>query len=147
MSTLDKVIASRLLTCTIDGHPQEVRINLGEPFEDNGAFTCPYEIVIGGQSTVLEITGIDGIQALQLALVMVGSSLGSMSRASDWCGANKVGSDFLPLSKSLFLVRLASNRQTISNVIQQTGLPEMQASLPNAFGRFAPSTLNQFFFP
>jgi hypothetical protein len=94
MSKLDRVISSRLLTCAIDGHRQEVQVNLGEPFEDNGAFTCPYEIVIGSQSTILEITGIDGIQALQLALFMVGSSLRSMSHASDWRWADKVGSGF-----------------------------------------------------
>jgi hypothetical protein len=37
MSGLDRVIASRLLTCVIDGNRQEVQVNLGEPFDDNGA--------------------------------------------------------------------------------------------------------------
>lgn len=94
MSGLNRVIANRLLTCLIDGHQQEVQVNLGEPFEDNGAFTCPFEIVIGTQSTILGITGIDGVQALQLALFMVGSSLRSMSYASNWRWANEAGSGF-----------------------------------------------------
>ena len=94
MSGLDKVIASRLLTCVIDGQRQEVRVNLGEPFEDNGAFTCAYEIVIANDSTVHMIMGLDGIQALQLAMFMVGSSLKSMSNASGWRCAESEGFGF-----------------------------------------------------
>jgi hypothetical protein len=94
MSGLDRVIASRLLTCVIDGHRQEVRVNLGEPYDGNGAVTCAYEIVFGDQSTIHEIVGIDGIQALELALFMVGSSLRSMHHASDWRWADEVGSGF-----------------------------------------------------
>ena len=94
MSALDRVIASRFLTCVIDGHRQEVRVNLGEPVDDNGAFTCAYEIVISNHSTVHEITGIDGIQALQLALFMVGSTLRSMADASDWRWTDEPGSGF-----------------------------------------------------
>ena len=94
MSELSRVIASRSLTCLTDGHRKEVRVNLGEPFADNGAFTCPYEIVIGNDSSVLAIQGIDGIQALQLALFMVGSSLRSMKNATDWRWANEAGSGF-----------------------------------------------------
>ena len=103
MSGLDKVIASRLLTCVIDGHQQEVYVNLGEPYDDEGAFTCPYEIVIGNDSTIHAITGVDGIQALQLALFMVGSSLRSMSHASDWHCAGEAGSGFpATLNEPLF---------------------------------------------
>jgi hypothetical protein len=94
MSGLDNVVASRLLTCVIDGHPQEVQVNLGMPYDDHGAFTCRYEIVIGHNSTVLAIEGFDGIQALQLALFMVGSSLRSMSDASDWRCGNEAGTGF-----------------------------------------------------
>ena len=48
----------------IDGRSQEeVRLNLGEPYDDNGAISCANEIVISAQSSVHEITGIDGIQA------------------------------------------------------------------------------------
>src|SRR5258708_34928537 len=94
MSGLERIIASRLLTCVIDGRRQEVQVNLGEPFEDNGAFTCAYEIVISNHSTLLMISGIDGMQALQLALFMVGSSLRSMSHASDWRWGNQAGSGF-----------------------------------------------------
>ena len=94
MSGLSNVIASRLLTCVIDEQLQEVQVNLGMPYEDNGAFTCPYEIVIGGESTALAITGFDGIQAVQLALSMVGSSLRSMSNASQWRSGNEAGTGF-----------------------------------------------------
>jgi hypothetical protein len=94
MSGLNKIIASRLLTCLIDGQRQEVVINLGEPFADNGAVTCPYEILIGSGSTVLGVSGIDGVQAIQLALFMVGSSLSSMSRATDWRWSNNEGFGF-----------------------------------------------------
>ena len=50
--------------------------------------------MIGDHSTIQEIVGIDGIQALQLALFMVGSSLRSMSHASDWRWAGEAGSGF-----------------------------------------------------
>ena len=94
MSGLDKVIASRQLTCLIDGHRQEVEVNLGESFADNGAVTCQYEILVGSESTVLGVSGIDGVQAIQLALFMVGSSLSSMKHATDWRWANREGSGF-----------------------------------------------------
>jgi uncharacterized protein DUF6968 len=95
MNGIDKVIASRSLTCVIDGQRQKVQVNLGEPYDDgNGAVTCAYEIVIGDQPTTHEIVGIDGIQALQLALFMAGSSLRSMSHASDWRYTNEAGSGF-----------------------------------------------------
>jgi hypothetical protein len=94
MSRLINVIASRLLTCVIDGHLQEVQVNLGMPYEDDGAFVCPYEIVIDNESTGRAIVGFDGIQALQLAMFMVGSSLRSMSSASDWRCGNEAGTGF-----------------------------------------------------
>lgn len=94
MSGLNRVVASRLLTCVIDAHRKEVQINLGEPYDANGGATCAYEIVIGDHSTIHEIVGIDGIQALQLALFMVGTSLRSMSEASDWRWADGAGSGF-----------------------------------------------------
>jgi hypothetical protein len=102
MSGLDRVIASRLLTCLIDGHRQEVQVNLGEPYEGNGAFTCAYEIVIGDHSTIHEIVGFDGVQALQLAMFMVGSSLRSMPNASDWRCGNETGSGFPSTLKEHF---------------------------------------------
>ena len=91
MGGMERVIASRSLTCVIDGHRQEVRVNLGEPYDGHGAVSCAYEIVIGNESTVHEIIGFDGIQALQLAMFMAGSSLRSMSRASDWQCGNEAG--------------------------------------------------------
>ena len=84
MSKLDRVIASRVLTAVIDGQRQDVQINLGQPYQDHDAVTCAYEIVVGNASTVHEVVGIDGIQALELAIFMVGSLLRSMTDASDW---------------------------------------------------------------
>lgn len=91
MSRLDKVIASRLLTCMIDGQRQEVQVHLGQPYEGHGAMTCAYEIVIGDRSTMHEIVGLDGIQALQLAMFMTGSALRNMPQASDWQCAGEAG--------------------------------------------------------
>ena len=67
MSELKSVIASRELTCLIDGHRNEGQVRLGEPYAENGAYKCAYEIVIGNDSTVLGIQEVDGIQALRLA--------------------------------------------------------------------------------
>lgn len=99
MSGLGRVIATRLLTCVIDGHRQEVQVNLGEPYDGNGAVTCAYEIVIGDHSAIHEIVGFDGIHALQLALFMVGTSLRSMSNASDWRCGDEAGSGFPSILK------------------------------------------------
>jgi hypothetical protein len=111
MSGLDRVVASRLLTCVIDGRRQEVQVNLGEPYDGNGAVTCASEIVIGDHSTIHEIVGIDGIQALQLALFMVGSSLRSMSHASDWRWADEAGSGFPSTLKEPLFVNGTSDRR------------------------------------
>src|SRR3569833_653935 len=83
MSKLDRVIASRVLTAVIDGQRQDVQINLGQPYQDHDAVTCAYEIVVGNASTVHEVVGIDGIQALVLAIFMVGFFLRAMSVGCD----------------------------------------------------------------
>jgi hypothetical protein len=94
MSGVINLIARRLLTFVMDGHLQEAQVGLGMPYEDNGAFVCPYQIVIGNESTGRAIVGFDGIQALQLAMFMVGSSLRSMSGASDGRCGNEAGMRF-----------------------------------------------------
>jgi hypothetical protein len=84
MNNIKNPIANRILTCLLNGHQEQVHIALGMPYADLDAFVCEYEIVIGETINTHKIMGIDGIQALQLALFMVGSTLGSLPGASEW---------------------------------------------------------------
>ena len=77
-------IACRTLTCILNGERQEVRVILGQPYEDLGTYVCDYEIALGGTLTSNKIAGIDSVQAIQLALFMIGSSLASMEGITAW---------------------------------------------------------------
>jgi hypothetical protein len=77
-------IASRVLHCELAGKRQEVIVRLGIPRQEKDYFTCEYEISVAGESEAHQIIGSDSVQALQLAMFMVGSALKSMHGASDW---------------------------------------------------------------
>jgi len=77
-------IASRVLHCQLAGKSQEVIVRFGIPRQEKDYFTCEYEISVAGESEAYQIIGIDSVQALQLAMFMVGSALKSMHGASDW---------------------------------------------------------------
>jgi len=73
-----------MLTCVLDGRVRDVRVTLGRPIEGDNDYVCEYEIAIGDTVKSHSIVGADGIQAVQLALIMVGSALSSLPGASDW---------------------------------------------------------------
>ena len=80
-----EVIAERLLTLNSDGAKKPIRVLVGRPYsEPDGAHFCPYKIV----GLVPELTkragGVDGIQALQLALVMIGAELSAQAGSLLW---------------------------------------------------------------
>jgi hypothetical protein len=79
-----EVIASRTLSCELAGKSEEVVVRFGKPIQENGYFTCEYEIVIAGESEAYQIIGIDGVHALQLAMFMAGSALHFNQAASGW---------------------------------------------------------------
>jgi len=84
MKTIDNPVATRVLNCLHEGHKKEVVVRLGQPREEDGCFSCEYEISFEGRSEVHKIAGVDGMHALQLAMFMVGSALLSLSGAGSW---------------------------------------------------------------
>jgi hypothetical protein len=77
-------IANRRLTCLLDGKLQRAQVILGQPYEEDSSFVCEYEIAVGETVNAHKIAGTDGIQAIQLALFMVGSTLSSFPGATEW---------------------------------------------------------------
>jgi hypothetical protein len=87
-------IARRSLTCLLEGETRHIQVTLGKPYEESGTFICEYEIIIGGKINTHKIAAIDGIQAIQLALFIIGSTLMSLPGASEWKWNNEAGTGF-----------------------------------------------------
>jgi hypothetical protein len=104
---ITKPIASRVLSCQIDGKTEEVLIQLGHPMQADDHFTCEYEISVAGRSEAYQIIGRDSIHALQLTMFMVGSALQSIHGASDWSWNDEPYTGF-PTSLSQPIVGLRS---------------------------------------
>ena len=81
---IENPIASRVLSCQIEGKSEQVIVRLGLPAEENNCFTCEYEISVAGKSEAYQIIGLDSVHALQLAMFMVGSALQSIHGANNW---------------------------------------------------------------
>lgn len=79
LKDVGEVIAERRLY--LEGEPQrKIRVLLGKPqtrpAPSNEEFSlCPYQIVGIGDETVKAAGGVDAVQALQLALRMIGAEL------------------------------------------------------------------------
>src|SRR5438270_13659309 len=80
----EDVVAIRRLRCEVNGRRQEVTVRLGRPMPENEHFLCNYEISFPEDTESYRIAGLDGIQALQLAMFMVGSTLQSWPGAEQW---------------------------------------------------------------
>jgi hypothetical protein len=84
MKSVGKPVASRILTCIHKGAREEVAVRVGQPREEDGYFSCEYEISLAGATQTYKIAGMDGIHALQLAMFMAGSALASLPETSHW---------------------------------------------------------------
>ena len=60
----------------------EVRIDKPVPYEDGNDFLCAYAIKIGEQQTISAASGMDAVQALQLAMKKIAVDLRYMSETS-----------------------------------------------------------------
>lgn len=89
-------IASRQLTCEIDNQHQQVSIDIGQPYEEQNHFCCQYAITLGDKTEEYSICGLDGIQALQLAIHMVSSALKNLRGANNWSLNGEPGTGFEP---------------------------------------------------
>ena len=87
-----EVIAERSLTFDSDGVEKPVRVQIGRPYaESDGAYFCPYRVVGLASEGTRRAGGVDAIQALQLALVMIGAELSTSSKSLKWDGESSTG--------------------------------------------------------
>jgi hypothetical protein len=90
-SVLD-VIAERCLTLNTGEEEREIRISLGRPYQEpDRAYFCPFRISGMGEDYLNRAGGVDSIQALQLALVMIGATLSTISEHLKWDGEPYTG--------------------------------------------------------
>jgi hypothetical protein len=86
------VVATRQLDLSVD---KTVTVLVGKPekFPDADDYYCPYQILGLGNERVRRAGGVDSIQALELALKMIGTDLytskESQSGELTWSGGKK----------------------------------------------------------
>jgi len=86
------VIAERYLTLNAGGEDRQVRIALGRPYQEpDQSYFCPYRITGVGAELARRAGGVDGIQAIQLALVIIGGELSRYSESLKWDGEPTTG--------------------------------------------------------
>jgi len=76
------VIASRSLTIeNVDGKISEFVVLIGKPCRTEGSsnFYTPYQFRGIGKENVRYATGVDTVQAIQLAMVMIGADLDALN--------------------------------------------------------------------
>jgi len=78
------VIAERVISHTENG---ELTVKIGKPEIERGEaryFYCPFEVSGAGERHVLQYSvGVDAVQALQLAMLMIGSILRNLVSAKN----------------------------------------------------------------
>lgn len=78
LDSLGEIIAIREFGA-IDGSAltQKVRVLIGKPeqFPEGPGYYCPFQISGAGSEDIKYAVGIDAVQALQLAMVMIGATL------------------------------------------------------------------------
>jgi len=80
LESLGDVIAEReFLSIDPSGARTRIRISLGKPkpFSDSADFYCPYQISGVGDEKIRYAGGVDSMQAIQLALQIIGPDLSS----------------------------------------------------------------------
>jgi hypothetical protein len=90
-SELD-VIAERHLTLSTGGEERLIIISIGRPYQEpDQTYSCPYRISGIGAERTKRAGGVDGIQTMQLALVMIGAELSLHIESLRWNGENITG--------------------------------------------------------
>ena len=86
MDRIANAIVTRLLTCKSEGQEVEVTVNVGCPVEEQDGWVCEYGVIFTGNrlNRIHKIIGEDSMQALQLAIMMLGSTVLSLEGTSDW---------------------------------------------------------------
>jgi hypothetical protein len=69
------IIAKRILRIMGDDADVEVPIAIHLPVEDDRSWRCDYEIAWPRKPRIFRAYGVDGVQALQLAMLAIGTEL------------------------------------------------------------------------
>ena len=81
LSTKGPLIAERILVCTENPkHKVAVRLARPELNAKTNDYECSYKITGKGVNLTRTIAGLDGFQALQLALLMIGAEIGRIEK-------------------------------------------------------------------
>ena len=80
---IPNVIATRDLRIRTDSGLATVVVAIGQPeqLDDSSDYQCPYQIVGFGDERIRRAFGVDAIQALQLAMKMIGADLYTSAEA------------------------------------------------------------------
>jgi hypothetical protein len=83
MNIVIKEIIARRTLYLVDNKDKEIVVIIGKPnqFPDHQDYYCPYKITGLGDEKVRYAGGIDAIQAIQLAMVMIGAQLYTSNEA------------------------------------------------------------------
>jgi hypothetical protein len=93
IKNIEEVIATRSIL--VKDKEKKITIIIGKPkqFPDTPDYYCPYQILGIGDEKIRYAAGIDAVQAIQLAMVMIGSDLYTLKEATTgqlrWKGDEK----------------------------------------------------------
>jgi len=97
LESVGKVLAERILDLDAGAEPREIRVLIGAPRHLPGSsdFFCPYQVLGLGDDTVRYSGGVDGAQAIYLAMEAVGTFLSATPEARagrlSWYGERTLG--------------------------------------------------------
>lgn len=100
-------VGVQIATRVLDLGGRQITVVIGKPekFPDAEDFYCPYQIVGLGSGRVRYAGGIDAVQAMQLALKMVGADLytspESQAKQLTWQGGESSGDLGFPVPDSV----------------------------------------------
>lgn len=87
-----EVIAERELSLVSGEKQGVVTVSIGRPYrEADGAYFCPFRVRGLGRELSRKAGGVDGIQAVQLALVMIGAELSLYGESLRWGTSPSIG--------------------------------------------------------
>jgi hypothetical protein len=115
-TALGTILAER--TLTLAGSKKRVHVRLGRPKKDRlgGDYTCPFIIKGLGKSAVQQASGIDSMQALQLAMQAVRKALLPYAKQLRWVGSEAGSLGFPMAIPEIFGVKFS---QRLEGIVQR----------------------------
>ncbi len=115
-TAIGPIIAERILT--VVGSKARVYVRLGKPKKDraSGDYTCSFIIDGLGETTVQRASGIDAMQALQLAMQAIRKALLPHAKRLRWVGSQPGGLGFPMAIPEVFGVEFS---QRLEGLVQR----------------------------